>query len=276
MSDKAKSKPAPGGAARRAVEGFGSVGLALLFSVRAAIDGLGQVTIMLAETAAAAVRPPYRLRLLFEAMEEVGVGALNIVLLTGGFTGMVMALQTILALRVFGAEALVGGSVAIALVRELIPVLTGLMVSGRSGSAMATTLGTMRVTEQIDAMEVMAVSSLQYLVAPRIIATLIMLPLLTLLANFTGMVGAYVVAIMLDIDGAVFIAKISEFAAPADLFKCTAKAAFFGAAISVLSCYRGYYAAGGAKGVGDATTSAVVLSSVSILISNYFLDLLLW
>ncbi len=255
---------------RTAIESVGQSALDL-------VDHIGRLTLMIFETAKVAALPPYRFRLLFESMEDVGVGSLFIVLLTGLFTGMVMSLQGVLAFSAFNAETLVGGSVAVALTRELSPVLAGLMVSGRSGSAMATTLGTMRVTEQIDAMEVMAVSSLQYLLVPRILASIFMLPLLTLLFDFIGMLGAYMVAVeAMGVDGGLFVAKIKEFVAPMDLLKGASKGAFFGASIAILSCYRGYYAAGGAKGVGEATTSAVVLSSISILIINYFLDLILW
>ncbi len=241
------------------------------------IEGIGQVILMILEVINVSVRPPYRIRLLFEAMEEVGVGALFIVLLTGLFTGMVLSLQGVLAFSQFNAETLVGGSTAVALSRELSPVLTGLMVSGRSGSAMATTLGTMRVTEQIDAMDVMAVNSIQYLIAPRIIAAILMVPLLTLLFDFVGMAGAYFVAVVtMDVDGGLFMAKIKDFVAPMDLVKGAMKGAVFGGSIATLSCFRGYYASGGAKGVGEATTSAVVFSSVSILVLNYALDLILW
>lgn len=269
-AEKAEELAAPLRAVKNGIEAIGA-------GIIGFIEGIGSVVLMVLEVIKVSVRPPYRLRLLFESMEEVGVGALFIVLLTGLFTGMVMSLQGVLAFKAFNAETLVGGSTAVALARELGPVLTGLMVSGRSGSSMATTLGTMRVTEQIDAMDVMAVSSIQYLVAPRIIAAILMLPLLTLLFNFVGMIGAYFVAVQtLDVDGGLFLAKIKDFVQPIDLIKGSTKGAFFGAGIAILSCYRGYYASGGAKGVGEATTSAVVLSSISILVLNYFLDLLLW
>lgn len=241
------------------------------------IEHIGKVTLMLTETTVAALKPPYRVGLLFESMEEVGVGALFIVLLTGLFTGMVLSLQGVLAFSTFNAETLVGGSTAVALVRELGPVLTGLMVSGRSGSAMATTLGTMRVTEQIDAMEVMAVNSLQYLIAPRVLATVLMMPLLVLLFDLVGMIGAYLVAVeAMGVDGGIFMAKIKSFVVPSDLTKGCIKGAAFGSSIALLACYRGYFAGGGAKGVGEATTSAVVLGSISVLVLNYCLDLLLW
>ncbi len=255
---------------RKSIEGIGQAIIDL-------IEGIGAVLLMVVEIIKVSVQPPYRIKLLFEAMEEVGVGALFIVLLTGLFTGMVLSLQGVLAFSQFNAETLVGGSTAVALARELSPVLTGLMVSGRSGSAMATTLGTMRVTEQIDAMDVMAVSSMQYLVAPRVIAAILMVPLLTLLFDFVGMGGAYFVAVItLDVDGGLFMAKIKDFVVPLDLLKGAAKGGCFGASIAILSCYRGYHASGGAKGVGEATTSAVVYSSISILVLNYFLDLTLW
>lgn len=241
------------------------------------VEHIGKVTLMLIETTVAGVKPPYRVGLLFESMEEVGVGALFIVLLTGLFTGMVLSLQGVLAFSTFNAETLVGGSTAVALVRELGPVLTGLMVSGRSGSAMATTLGTMRVTEQIDAMEVMAVNSLQYLIMPRVLATVLMMPLLVLLFDLVGMAGAYLVAVEgMGVDGGIFMAKIKSFVVPSDLTKGCIKGAAFGSSIALLACYRGYFAGGGAKGVGEATTSAVVLGSISVLVLNYCLDLLLW
>ncbi|MEO1272855.1 MAG: ABC transporter permease, partial [Myxococcota bacterium] len=179
-----KELPAYLAVPKGAVEQVGQSGISF-------VEHIGNVALMLFETAIVAFKPPYRFKLLFESMEEVGVGALFIVLLTGMFTGLVMSLQQVYAFETFNAETLVGGSTALALVRELGPVLTGLMVSGRSGSAMATTLGTMRVSEQIDAMEVMAVNSLQYLVLPRIVAAILMTPLLVLLFNLVGMIGAY-------------------------------------------------------------------------------------
>ncbi len=268
--EPARNPPKSGGGVRGAIEAVGQGTLDF-------IDHIGRIALMLWEVAKVTFLPPYRFRLLFESMEEVGVGSLFIVLLTGLFTGMVMSLQGVIAFSAFNAETLVGGSTAVVLSRELSPVLAGLMVSGRSGSAMATTLGTMWVTEQIDAMEVMAVSSMQYLVMPRIIAAIFMMPLLTLLFDFVGMAGAYLVAVeVMGVDGGIFVAKIKDFVAPMDIVKGAIKAACFGASIAVLSCYRGFYAAGGAKGVGEATTSAVVLGSISILVLNYFLDLILW
>lgn len=236
------------------------------------IEDLGNLGILSTRALLASFRPPYRFKQLLNVMEDVGVGSLFIVLLTGVFAGAVFALQSVQGFRQFGAESLVGTTVALTLSRELGPVLTGLMVAGRSGSAMATTLGTMRVTEQIDAMEVMAVDPVQYLVAPRMLGTFVMMPLLTILFIFIGMLGAFGVAVgLLGVDPGIFVSNIAVIVNPMDLVYGAIKGGVFGLAIAAVGCFKGYYAKGGAKGVGEATTSAVVLSSVLILVLNYFL-----
>jgi phospholipid/cholesterol/gamma-HCH transport system permease protein len=210
--------------------------------------------------------------LFIEAMDDVGFGSLFIVLLTGAFAGAVFAMQSISAFRMFDSEHLVGSAVALTLTRELGPVFTALMVTGRTASAMATTLGTMRVTEQIDAMEVMAVDPVQYLVAPRIVATVVMTPLLTLLFDFVGMASAYLVSVFwLGVDPGAFLSSIARDLEPSDIYNGAIKAAVFGLAIGAIGCYRGFTASGGAKGVGEATTRAVVAGSVTIFVLNYFL-----
>lgn len=237
-----------------------------------AIEELGKMGQLSARALWLTFAPPYRIRQLLISMEDVGVGSLFIVMLTGIFAGAVFSLQSVQGFRMFGAESMVGTTVALTLTRELGPVLTGLMVAGRSGSAMATTLGTMRVTEQIDAMEVMAVDPVHYLVTPRVVATTLMLPLLNALFVLVGMVGAYVVAvIMLSVDPGMFLGNISMIVDPMDLIKGCIKAGAFGFAIAAIGCHKGFHASGGAKGVGEATTSAVVLSSVAILVINYFM-----
>lgn len=241
------------------------------------IEELGGMMMMFVESLIWAVRPPYRIRVLFQTLESVGVGSLFIVLLTGIFTGLVMAYQSIYAFGLFGAESLVGGAVAISLTRELAPVLTGLMVAGRTGSSMTTELGTMRVSEQIDAMAVMAVNPIQYLVTPRVIATIVMMPVLTMLFNFVGIVAAYGISVFaIDVDPGIFVMKIQEFVDLDDLIKSAIKGGFFGVVISVVGCYKGFYASGGAKGVGSATTSSVVTSSISILLLDYVLTVMMW
>jgi len=237
-----------------------------------ATTAVGQATLLTIETLVWMVRPPYRFRLLFQAMEFVGVGSLFIVLLTGLFTGAVFALQGAVAFRLFNAESLVGSTVALSLARELSPVLTGLMVTGRAGSGIATELGTMRVTEQIDALYTMAVNPVQYLIVPRFIAGMIMVPVLSVLFTMIGMLGAYFVGVvLLHIDQGVFIGKTRWFVDPADLANGLIKAFFFGGILTMVGCYKGFYASGGARGVGVATTQAVVYGSVLILVADYFL-----
>lgn len=241
------------------------------------IEELGQMIIMTVQALTWMVRPPFRIRLFFDAMESFGVGSLFIVLFTGVFTGLVMAYQSIIGFGLFNAETLVGGTVAISLARELGPVLTGLMVAGRTGSAMTTEIGTMRVTEQIDAMSVMAVNPVQYLVVPRIVAGVLMMPLLTALFNFVGISAAFVLSVhVMDIDPGIFISKIRDFVDVRDIFLSSTKGAAFGLAIAVVGCYKGFYASGGAKGVGEATTSSVVTSSIAILFIDYWLTLIMW
>ncbi len=236
------------------------------------VESIGEVTVLTARAFFGSFRPPYRPRQYFLAMEDVGVGSLFIVLLTGLFAGAVFSLQSVSAFRMFNAESLVGTTVALTLARELGPVLTGLMVAGRSGSAMATTLGTMRVTEQIDAMEVMAVDPVHYLISPRLIGTMLVMPLLNTLFVYVGMLGAYLVAVVLmRVDPGIFMLNIKEIVDPMDLVMGAIKAATFGVAIAAIGCSQGFNASGGARGVGEATTTAVVMSSVAILVLNYFL-----
>ena len=241
------------------------------------VEDFGRICMMVGETFVWAVRPPYRVRILLQAFESVGVGSLFIVLFTGMFTGLVMAYQSIYAFGLFNAETLVGGTVAASVVRELGPVLTGLMVAGRTGSSMTTELGTMRVTEQIDAMAVMAVNPIQYLVMPRVMATMLMMPLLVMLFNLVAIGAAYFLSVgLMNIDPGIFLQKIRDLITGQDLFFSGLKGACFGLAIGIIGCYKGYYAAGGAKGVGEATTSSVVTSSISVLLIDYVLTVFMY
>jgi phospholipid/cholesterol/gamma-HCH transport system permease protein len=241
------------------------------------IEDLGRLTLLMLRTMAWTIRPPFRVRRLLQELESFGVGSLFIVLFTGVFTGLVMAYQSIIGFALFNAESLVGGTVAISLVRELGPVLTGLMVAGRTGSAITTEIGTMRVTEQIDAMEVMAVDPVQYLIVPRVLAALIMMPILTTLFNLVGIAAAYVLSVeTMQIDPGIFLEKIRTFIGVSDLVKSAMKWVFFGGAISLIACHKGFHASGGAKGVGEATTSSVVSSSIAILFIDYWLTVVMW
>jgi len=209
---------------------------------------------------------------IFKQMEFIGVNSVFVIVLTWAFTGMVLALQSYYGFRKFGSEGLVGATVALSMTRELGPVLTSLMVTGRAGSAMAAELGTMRVTEQIDALTVMALNPIKYLVTPRIIASFLMLPLLTVIADFVGIIGGYLVGVkLLGINEGAYIDKTITFLELNDIYNGLVKAAVFGIILSVVSCYKGFYTKGGAEGVGRSTTAAVVISSVTILVTDYIL-----
>ncbi|MFT7582415.1 MAG: phospholipid/cholesterol/gamma-HCH transport system permease protein, partial [Myxococcota bacterium] len=230
------------------------------------IEGIGDATLLAWEGVVWMFRRPFRWRLYLQSLEYIGVGSLVIVLLTGAFTGMVMAVQSAYAFRMFNAEGFVGSTVALALTRELAPVLTGLMVTGRVGSSIATEIGTMGVTEQIDALRTMAVNPVQYLVSPRITAAVITMPILCLLFSIIGVFGAYLVAVVgLGLDEGIFYARLIDVLTPWDVWSGLIKAAAFGFVIATVSCHAGYTAQGGARGVGLATTRAVVYSSVGVL-----------
>src|SRR5512138_848109 len=183
------------------------------------LDGFGSVVLLTLRTLGWAVRPPFRWMQLLRAMEFVGAESVFIVSLTGVFSGMVLALQMVHALRQFSAESVVGSIVAISLMREMSPVFAALMVTARAGSAMAAELGNMRITEQIDALTTMAVSPVQYLLSPRVLASVLMLPLLFVLYTCVGMVGAYVVAVeWLSVDPGIFISNIEKYLVPSDFW----------------------------------------------------------
>ncbi len=221
-------------------------------------------------------RRPFRVAQLLRHLKDIGFGSLFIVVLTGFFTGLVFGFQMLQAFRRFGAEALVGPATLLTLSRELGPVLTGLMVAGRSGSGMATELGTMRVTEQIDAMATLAVEPMQYLVVPRAIAATVMMPLLTCIFAGCGFFGCYLIGVGREgIDPGVFFYETWLALDPDDFYEGWIKAAVFGLEIALIASYQGFHASGGARGVGEAATRAVVLSSVIILISTYVLAELL-
>jgi len=233
----------------------------------------GKILILLFLVFKQIIVPPYEVRNTFKQMLEIGVRSLPVVLITAIFTGMVFALQTFTGFKRFGAEALVGTVVALSMTRELGPVLTGLIVAGRAGAAIAAELGTMRVTEQIDALETLATNPVKYLIVPRFIAGLIMMPALAAIADLTGIVGGYFVTVgLFGTSSIVYWKRTWDYMEASDIFNGMIKAAFFGASITLVSCYKGFYTSGGAEGVGKATTGAVVLSSMTILISDYFLS----
>ncbi|MBI1909056.1 MAG: ABC transporter permease [Deltaproteobacteria bacterium] len=215
---------------------------------------------------------PFRWSLLRQQMEFLGVQSFPVIALTGLFTGMVFALQTAYAFRLFNAESLIGSTVGLALSREIGPVFTALMVTARAGSAMAAEIGSMRVTEQVDALESMAVNPVHYLVVPRVVAGFVMVPLLYGFFIFIGIIGSYFVAVsLLGLPEAPFFHKLYYYVDMDDIVGGMMKASVFGLLLTLLSCHRGYRTSGGAQGVGRATTQAVVISSVVILVMDYFL-----
>ncbi|MBI3073070.1 MAG: ABC transporter permease [Deltaproteobacteria bacterium] len=241
------------------------------------VEGFGHFAILAGETLRSAVRPPFRFRLLLHALEFAGVGSLFIILLCGTFIGMVFALQAYHGFGLFGAEELVGGTVGVSLAREIGPVFTAVVFTARGVSAMATEIGTMRVTEQIDALQAMAVNPVQYLIVPRVVASVIMVPVLAMVFMSIGMVGAYFVGVILmGLDEGAFIAQAKWWVDAYDITNGITKAAVFGLITSFIGCYQGFRAQGGARGVGIATTRAVVSSVVAIILSDYFLTVILF
>lgn len=218
------------------------------------------------------VQKPFRWRLFIDQFNRIGVESIPIISLVGLFTGMVFALQSTYAFRLFNAETMVGSVVGMSLAREIAPVFAALMVTARMGSAMAAELGTMKVTEQIDALHAMAVYPQQYLVVPRVIASMLMLPLLTVVFNFIGIMGAYLVSVyLMHIPEGPFVYRLQQFVEPKDIIGGILKAVVFGLILGLISCFEGFRTNNGAKGVGISTTRAVVLSSVTVLIVDYFL-----
>jgi phospholipid/cholesterol/gamma-HCH transport system permease protein len=240
-------------------------------------EEFGSVFIIMAKTVRWTFRRPFELRLTLKQMEEIGLRSLPVVVITTAFTGMVFALQSFAGFKRFTAESLVGAAVALAIVRELSPVLTGLMVAGRAGSAMAAEIGTMRVTEQIDALSTMAVEPVQYLIVPRMIASVAMLPVLTMLGNALGIFGGYVVAVeLLGANPTVYWESTYRWLITNDFIAALIKSGCFGFIIAIVSCHYGFNSEGGAEGVGRATTRSVVVSSMTILISDFFLTKVLF
>jgi phospholipid/cholesterol/gamma-HCH transport system permease protein len=253
-------------------ERLAAVGGALAAPVKGIFGYLGDHTMLLGQSLAWLARPPFRPKQFLEQMEFVGVGSLPIILLVGFFSGAVAAQQAIAALEIFGQERYVGATVGLSLAQELAPVFTALMITARAGSGMATELGSMRITEQIDALTTFAVNPVQYLVTPRIVATVIMMPIMTMVFNIVGLVGAYLYSIYLkQVDLGQFIEMYRYWTDPKDYIIGGIKAVVFGGSLSLAACFQGFNIRGGAKEVGLATTRAVVAGSVSVLVLDYFL-----
>lgn len=250
---------------------------ALGTKVIAICNSAGDFTLFLIFTLRAFFTTPLRMKQLFKQMEHVGLGSSTIILLTGTFTGAVLALQSYNGFKRFGAEEFIGSIVGLSMTRELGPVLTGLMVAGRAGSSMAAEIGTMRITEQIDALHTLCINTYQYLVVPRILASVIILPFLTIFGMFCGIGGGYLVCVyLLNIPPETYLSGMREYGELSDITKGLIKASVFGLILSWVATYQGYYTTGGARGVGISTTKSVVMASIMILIANYFLTAFLF
>lgn len=211
-----------------------------------------------------------------EHVDRIGVRSLGIIILTGSFAGMVFALQAYIGFQRVGGEQYIGAVVALGMIRELGPVLTGLMTVGRAGSAITAELGTMQITEQIDALKTLRINTMQYLVVPRIIASIISLPLLSIFSMIFGIIGGYIITVhVLGLNSEDYYNSIRSYVELSDIIGGLVKSAFFGLILGSIATYKGFFTSGGARGVGMATTQAVVTSSILILAANYFLTKLL-
>ncbi len=232
----------------------------------------GRLTMFSGSALAHSVRPPYYPRIIGREMVEIGYYSLPVVGLTAIFAGMVLALQSYTGFARFSAEGAIANVVVLSITRELGPVLAGLMVAGRIGASMAAEIGTMRVTEQIDALATLRTNPMKYLVAPRLIAGLFMFPVLVLIADVIGVFGGYIVAVYkLGFNASNYIQRTYEFLEAEDVVSGLVKAAAFGFIVTLMGCYHGYNSKGGAQGVGAATTNAVVSASILILSVDYIL-----
>ena len=232
----------------------------------------GQLTLFAAAGLSHIVRPPFYGRAFLRALVEIGYFSLPVVALTAVFTGMVLALQSSTGLSRFSADSAIASLVVLSITRELGPVLGGLMVAGRVGAAMAAEIGTMRVTDQIDALTTLSTNPMKFLVAPRLLAGIVALPLLVLVADILGVLGGFIVATMkLGFNPGIYLANTLDFLRTEDVVSGLVKAAMFGFLITLMGCYHGYHSRGGAQGVGAATTAAVVTASVLILAFDYVL-----
>ena len=236
------------------------------------VASLGDFVLLLQRAFVAAFRDRPRAKLIVDQLHEIGVRSLSIVNLTAVFTGMVMALQLGYFLSQFGAKIYVSRIVGLAVVAELGPVLTALMIGGRVGAGMAAELGTMKVTEQIDALRALGTDPISHLVVPRLLAIIIMLPLLTGMADVIGVLGGMGVAYSeLGVSPAYYLRSLIQFLTLGDVARSLTKAAVFALIIGGIACLNGIHAGGGADGVGRATTRTVVASSISVLITDFFL-----
>ena len=236
------------------------------------LANVGRLTLFAGTAVMHCLRPPFYPRLIGRQIVDIGYYSLPVVGLTALFTGMVLALQSYTGFARFNAESAVATVVVLSVTRELAPVLAGLMVAGRIGASMAAEIGTMRVTEQIDALTTLSTNPLKYLVVPRLLAGTLMLPALVLVADIIGVFGGFLIAVYkLGFNPATYLHSTWQYLKAIDVISGLTKAAAFGFLVALLGCYNGYHSRGGAQGVGTATTNAVVSASILILVFNYII-----
>jgi phospholipid/cholesterol/gamma-HCH transport system permease protein len=232
----------------------------------------GKIVLFTYESLKLLFKKPSRFAEVIKHMEFIGNQSVGIIALTSLFTGLALSFQIYLGFKMFNAVNMVGSVVALGITRELGPVLTGLIVAARAGGAMAARLGTMRVNEQIDALDVMGVNTKQYLIAPRVIAAILCMPMLTAIFDFVAMLGSYILCVkIVQIDQAIFMQKIADITQVRHIMEGLFKAVFFGLFFAAICTYRGFNTTGGAKGVGEATNMGVVQSMVMIIVMDYFI-----
>jgi len=237
-----------------------------------AIHRMGRMTVFLYATVASLFVPPFRARRIVKQIHFIGVRSLFVILLTAAFTGMVLGLQGYYTLRKFGSEGLLGSAVALSLIRELGPVLSALMVTGRAGSALTAEIGIMRIGDQIDSLESMGIDPVKFLVSPRLLGAVVSVPLLTAIFDVVGILGGYIVGVhLLGVNAGVFYGQMEASVTWQDVSNGFVKSIVFGLIIAWICTFKGYFTGRGAEGVSQSTTSAVVLSSVLVLVGDYFL-----
>ena len=243
------------------------------------LSGIGSASIFVFRTLALLFKPPFQLDLLVRQLRLIGVDSLSVVLVSGIFTGMVLATQGYIQLSDLSAEGQIGRFVCVSLIKELGPMVTGFVLAGRIGASITAELGTMKVTEQIDALSVMGTDPVKYLVVPRFLACAYMLPILTVFSTFSGIAGGYVVAVYLfNMNGVFFLKQVTSYLYISSICISLIKAMSFGMAIALVGCYKGFTisVAGGAEGVGKATTGSAVVSLMLILVLDVLLNHLLF
>ncbi len=241
------------------------------------INQIGEATILFIKAIVIIFTHPPKPRHILKHMEEIGANAALLIAVTGFFMGGVIVIEIYPTFHKFNAEFLMGAVVAISLSRELSPVLVALLVTARSGSSMSANIGTMRITEQIDALEVLAVDPVRYLIAPRLIASFFMVPALTILSIASGVVGGYIISTeFFNVNPFIYWERMKDLTELYDIVGGVIKSVVFGISLTIVACYFGYTASGGAEGVGKATTKGVVVASVLILILDYFLTPLIF